>query len=68
MMCQNWYSVFGLCADVVGFLIIAMEWFHQFEQDHDRRIYELEKASKRIEAILRGDPRELLARIRGVLL
>jgi hypothetical protein len=34
-MCQNWYSIFGQCLDVVGFLIIAFEWFHQFKRDHD---------------------------------
>ena len=37
-MCQNWYSIIGQSLDVVGFLIIAFEWFHQFKRDHDRRI------------------------------
>jgi hypothetical protein len=29
-MCQQWFSVIGLVLDVVGFLIIAMEWRHTF--------------------------------------
>jgi hypothetical protein len=45
-VCQNWYSIIGQCLDVVGFLIIAIEWHHQFKRDHDRRIDQLQKASE----------------------
>lgn len=53
-MCQNWFSVIGQTLDVVGFLIIVWEWFHQFKRDHDRRIDELEKASERQQAMYVG--------------
>lgn len=53
-MCQNWFSVIGQLFDVVGFLVIAWEWFHQFQRDHDRRIRELEKASQRQQASYEG--------------
>jgi hypothetical protein len=43
-MCQNWYAIIGQLLDVVGFIIIAIEWHHQFKRDHDRRIGELQKA------------------------
>jgi hypothetical protein len=25
-MCQQWLSIVGLCADIVGFLLIVIEW------------------------------------------
>jgi hypothetical protein len=54
-MCQNWYSVIGQLLDVIGFLTIAFEWFHQYNRDHERRIGELQKAYERNEAkILKG--------------
>jgi hypothetical protein len=46
-MCQQWVSIAGLVFDVVGFLIIAVEWRHVFEhsvalrQDAVQRDYEL---------------------------
>ena len=35
-MCQQWFSVFGLGLDIIGFLIIAFEWKHGF--DHSVRL------------------------------
>jgi hypothetical protein len=32
-MCQQWLSVAGLLFDVVGFLLIAVEWHHMFKRD-----------------------------------
>lgn len=29
-MCQQWFSVFGLTAEVIGFLLIAYEWRETF--------------------------------------
>lgn len=55
-MCQGWFSVTGQLLDVVGFLIIAVEWFHQYQRDHERRIGELQKAYERNEAAERGEP------------
>lgn len=43
-MCQNWYSVVGQILDVIGFMTIAWEWYHQYKRDHDQRIGELQKA------------------------
>jgi hypothetical protein len=57
-MCQNWYSIIGQLLDVVGFLIIAVEWHHQFKRDHDRRIGELQKAYERQAAELRRESYE----------
>jgi hypothetical protein len=54
-MCQSWFSIIGELFDVVGFLIIAVEWHHQFERDHYRRIGELQKAYERQAAELRGE-------------
>jgi hypothetical protein len=55
-MCQNWFSVIGQTFDVIGFLIIAFEWYHQFWRDHERRIAELQKAYERQTALYKGEP------------
>jgi hypothetical protein len=57
-MCQNWFSIIGRCFDVVGFLIVAFEWHHQFKRDHDRRIGELQKSYERQSAELLDQPHE----------
>jgi hypothetical protein len=57
-MCQNWYAIIGQLLDVVGFLIIAIEWHHQFKRDHDRRIGELQKAYDQQAAELNGEKYE----------
>jgi hypothetical protein len=31
-MCQQWFSVAGLVLELVGFLLIAREWYHGFSQ------------------------------------
>src|SRR5260370_9418167 len=54
-MCQNWFSVIGQTFDVIGFLIIAFEWYHQFWRDHERRIGELQKAYERQTALYQGE-------------
>lgn len=54
-MCQNWYAIIGQLLDVIGFLTIAFEWFHQFKRDHERRIDELQKAYERHAAAIRGE-------------
>jgi hypothetical protein len=54
-MCQNWYAIIGQLLDVVGFLIIAIEWHHQFKRDHDRRIGELQKAYEQEAAEIAGE-------------
>ena len=41
-----------------GFLIIALEWHHQFKRDHHRRIDQLQKAYERNAAELSGEPYE----------
>jgi hypothetical protein len=53
-MCQNWYSVIGQLLDVIGFLTIAFEWYHQYQRDHDKRMDELEKAYERATAEILG--------------
>jgi hypothetical protein len=54
-MCQNWYAVIGQTLDIIGFLTIAFEWFHQYRRDHDRRINELQRAYERATAEMRGE-------------
>ncbi|MGA3140540.1 MAG: hypothetical protein ABSD09_16915 [Xanthobacteraceae bacterium] len=60
-MCQQWFSVTGLIFDAAGFLLIAFEWRHVFQREHETRIDELEHDSERHDAKLRGkkyeDPR-----------
>jgi hypothetical protein len=56
LMCQAWYAVLGQTFDVIGFLIIAFEWYHQYQRDHSRRIGELEKAYERNLAERVGHP------------
>lgn len=53
-MCQNWFSIIGQALDVVGFLIIAYEWYHVFKREHERRIGELQNAYERNAAAERG--------------
>jgi hypothetical protein len=53
-MCQNWYAVIGQTLDIVGFLTIVFEWYHQYKRDHDRRMGELEKAYERNSAEILG--------------
>jgi len=55
-MCQNWYAVVGQTLDIIGFMTIAIEWYHQYKRDHDRRIVELEKAYERSSAERLGQP------------
>ena len=46
-MCQQWFGVIGLVLDVIGFFIIAFEWFRSYQHQHDKRIAELEEAHQR---------------------
>src|SRR5258708_3565121 len=46
-MCQQWFGVIGLILDLVGFLIIAFEWYRSYQHQFDKRISELEEASER---------------------
>jgi hypothetical protein len=55
-MCQQWLSVFGLIADVIGFLMIAWEWRHMFK--HDRFMRELEISEIRARQIARLEGRD----------
>jgi hypothetical protein len=57
-MCQNWYSVIGQLLDVIGFLTIAFEWYHQYKRDHEKRIGELHTASETKSAEYRGEKYE----------
>jgi hypothetical protein len=54
-MCQQWFSVVGLCLDVIGFLTIAIEWHHGFVRDHEKRIDQLGRAYERAAAEARGE-------------
>lgn len=54
-MCQDWFSVVGQSLDLIGFYIIAWEWYHQLERDHDRRMVELKKAYDRQSAEILGE-------------
>jgi len=53
-MCQQWFTVAGLIFDAAGFLLIAFEWRHVFQREHEMRIDELEHDSERHGAKLRG--------------
>jgi len=55
-MCQSWYAVIGQTLDVIGFLIIAVEWYHQYRREHDRRMDLLQKAYERNSAEILGQP------------
>ena len=32
-MCQQWFSMAGLIAELVGFLLVALEWRHVFQHN-----------------------------------
>jgi hypothetical protein len=53
-MCRNWYSATGQVLDVIGFLTIAFEWYHQYKRDHEKRIGELQRAYEQQAAELAG--------------
>ena len=55
MLYQQWFSVVGLCLDVIGFLTIAIEWHHGFVRDHDKRIGERSLAYERNAEEARGE-------------
>ena len=57
-MCQQWFTVAGLIFDAAGFLLIAFEWRHVFQREHEMRIDELEHDSERHGAKLRGEKYE----------
>jgi hypothetical protein len=57
-MCQNWYAIVGNGFEVVGFLIIAFEWYHQFKRDYERRLDKLQTAYERQSAEILGRPYE----------
>jgi hypothetical protein len=56
-MCQQWLSVFGLIADVIGFLMIAWEWRYMFKLDRSARELEISEIRARYLARLDGPGR-----------
>jgi hypothetical protein len=46
-MCQQWLPVAGLVADVIGFLLIAWEWYRAFTHSVHVRNEELHDAFER---------------------
>ncbi|MDN3273353.1 hypothetical protein QWJ07_03800 [Frankia sp. RB7] len=54
-MCQDWFSVIGQILDLIGFYIIAWEWYHQLQRDHQRRMVELKKAYDQESADILGE-------------
>jgi hypothetical protein len=56
-VCQQWLSVFGLIADVIGFLMIAWEWRHMFLLDRSERELEIREMRARYFARLDGRDR-----------
>ena len=46
-MCQQWLSIFGLLADIAGFLLIATEWYRAFSHSVFVRNRELHDAYER---------------------
>jgi hypothetical protein len=56
-MCQQWLSVFGLIADVIGFLMIAWEWRYMFKNDRSERELEISEIRARHFARLDGRDR-----------
>jgi hypothetical protein len=55
-VCQQWFSEIGLVLDVVGFLIIAVEWHHEFVADREKRLRQLSDAYERAAAEAQGEP------------
>jgi hypothetical protein len=55
-MCQQWFSVFGLVADVIGFLMIAIEWHHMFTRDVYMRQKRIERDYNKSAAETEGKP------------
>jgi hypothetical protein len=53
-MCQQWFSVAGLVADVVGFLLIAWEWYRAFSHSVLVRNLQLHDAYERNRARQEG--------------
>jgi hypothetical protein len=47
MVCQQWLSVVGLVADIVGFLLIAWEWYRGFTHSVHIRNLQLHDAYER---------------------
>jgi uncharacterized membrane protein len=55
-MCQQWFSVFGLVADVVGFLMILYEWRIMFERHMGEKKIEIETFFERRHRHAMGEP------------
>jgi hypothetical protein len=53
-MCQQWFSIVGLVFDVVGFMMIAVEWHHMFKRDVYLRQKRIERDYKKSRAEERG--------------
>jgi hypothetical protein len=56
-MCQQWLSVFGLIADIIGFLMIAWEWRYMYKLDRSARTLEISEIRARYFARLDGRDR-----------
>jgi hypothetical protein len=54
-MCQQWLSVGGLVLDVIGFLLIAREWYHVFLHSVLMRQVRVEEDYNRTRAAERGE-------------
>jgi len=53
-MCQQWWSVIGLLAELIGFLLVAREWYHVFKLDELGRRNRIEEDYERVRAEAQG--------------
>ena len=56
-MCQQWFSVVGLLADVIGFMMIAREWYKAMALYRFNRELEISEIRERVIAREQGKSR-----------
>jgi hypothetical protein len=45
-MCQNWFSVAGLVLDIIGFMVIAREWYWAIHLQGGEKVREIGNLGK----------------------
>lgn len=55
-MCQNWYSIIGLCLDVLGFLLIFREWYWAIGLQGGEAVQDAGEIAERSARRRRGEP------------
>jgi hypothetical protein len=53
-MCQQWLSILGVAADLIGFILISIEWYRSFTHTVEIRNLQLQDAFERNHAREQG--------------